>query len=100
MLYVLLLRRHPLEVDIADRRKTIRAIALGEVCKPTDLNPAFSKRLQQIMMKSLAENPADRFQSAGEFGKQLRGYIARREEKQRRRKAAGGSNGSSGQAES
>ncbi|MEM7313208.1 MAG: protein kinase, partial [Planctomycetota bacterium] len=90
VLYVLLLRRHPLDIDQSDRRKTIRAIALGEVRKPRDLNPAFSQTLQEIMLKALAPLVEDRYQTADEFGTAIRGYLQRRAEKARKRNASSG----------
>lgn len=91
VLYVLLLRRHPLDIDQSDRRKTIRAIALGKVRKPRDLNSAFSRNLQSIMLKALSANPEDRYQTAGDFGAAIRGYLAQRAEKAKKRRASGNS---------
>ncbi len=78
ILYLLLLRRHPHEISLQDRWKTINAIAEGKVRKPREVDPTFSRDLQTIIMKALAVRPDDRFQTAGEFGIALRQFLRSR----------------------
>jgi serine/threonine protein kinase len=76
IVYLLLLRRHPHRVNMNDRWQTIREIAQGQVRLPSEVRPKFNRQLEQIIMKSLAENPADRYATAAEFGNEMRGFLA------------------------
>ena len=78
ILYVLLLRKHPHKVNNLDRWQTIRQIAEGRPRRPRELKPGFNRELEKIMMKSLADAPADRFQSAAEFADVLRQFTRQR----------------------
>ncbi len=79
ILYMTLLRRHPVVISTADRSSTIAEAASGTVQRPTELHAKFSKTLEKILMKSLAKNPDDRYMTAKEFGDDLRAFIAHRE---------------------
>src|SRR6056297_369131 len=81
VLYVMLLRHHPQKLVSKQRWQTIKQIAEGHVQRPTLLNPKFSVSLEKIIMKALAEDPAQRFQSAGEMAVALRDFLAKRARK-------------------
>ena len=49
----------------------------GRVTPATERNPAIPPGLAHILDKALAADPAKRHQSAGEFGRELRGYLRR-----------------------
>ncbi len=74
IIYILLVRRHPHKVSNKDRWQTIRQIAEGHPRKPSDLRPGFDPELERIVMKALADDPALRYQTAGEFGSELRRF--------------------------
>ncbi len=78
-IYMTLLRRHPVVVTTDDRSAAIKEAASGTVELPTKLNPNFSKTLEQILLKSLAHDPNDRYASASEFAEDLRRFAANRE---------------------
>ncbi|MDH3717777.1 MAG: protein kinase, partial [Planctomycetota bacterium] len=68
IVYVLMVRRHPHKVSKKDRWQTIREIAEGRIRLPSELVPDFDAELEKIIMKAIADDPQDRYQSAGEFG--------------------------------
>lgn len=78
IVYLLLLRRHPHRVNVKDRWETIREIAQGQVRPPREVRPRFNRELERILMKSLAEHPKDRYDSAAEFAAELRRFLAER----------------------
>ncbi len=78
ILYMTLLRRHPVVVSPDDRSAAIEEVAAGTVRPPTELNPKFSQKLEQILLKSLARNPDQRYATAQEFADDLRAFIANR----------------------
>ncbi|QEG33126.1 protein kinase domain-containing protein [Bythopirellula goksoeyrii] len=75
ILYVMLLRKHPHKINHQDRWETIHQIASGQVRRPSEVRPNFDKRLEDIIMKALANQPAFRYQTAGEFAKALRHFL-------------------------
>ena len=75
ILYVMLLRKHPHNINPQDRAATLREIALGEVRPPRELRPGFSGALEQIMLKALARNREDRYATANEFGAAIRRFL-------------------------
>lgn len=85
ILYLLLLRRHPHEIDKRDRWATLREIAEGNVRRPRDVQPNFSRELEGILLKSLADNPDNRYQTALEFGEALRMYVEQRAQSSRKK---------------
>ena len=78
MLYMTLLRRHPVVETTEDRSSTIAEAAKGTVQRPTDVHPKFSKALEQILLKSLAKDPDERYSTAKRFGEDLRTFVANR----------------------
>lgn len=77
-IYMTLLRRHPVVVTAEDRAAAINEVAAGTVQPPTELNPKFSKRLEKILMKSLARERDDRYANASDFAADLRAFITKR----------------------
>jgi serine/threonine protein kinase len=71
ILYMMLVRRHPHQVDMNDRWKTLREIAVGQVCPPSEVKPRFDKDVERILLKALADQPSARYATAGEFGKDI-----------------------------
>lgn len=80
-IYMTLLRRHPVVVSTGDRSAAIKEAAMGTVELPTTLNPNFSKLLEKILLKSLASDPNERYETAQEFAADLRNFVANRENK-------------------
>jgi serine/threonine protein kinase len=68
ILYMMLVRRHPHQIDVKDRWKTLREIAEGHVCAPSEVKPKFDRDLERILLKALADEPDDRYPTAAEFG--------------------------------
>lgn len=75
VVYVMLLRRHPLRIVHGDQIATLRAIAEGAARPPSELHPKFNKQLEAIIMKALASDPDDRFASAADFGNAIRRFL-------------------------
>jgi serine/threonine protein kinase len=71
ILYIMLVRRHPHQVDKKDRWQTLREIAVGQVCPPSEVKPKFDKGLERILLTALAEDPQERYATAAEFGKDI-----------------------------
>jgi serine/threonine protein kinase len=71
ILYMMLVRRHPHHVDSNDRWQTLRAIAEGPVCAPTEVKPNFDRNVERILLTALAENPNDRYATAADFGNDI-----------------------------
>lgn len=82
VLYMMLLRRHPLKLISKERWETIKQIAEGNVQPPTSLNPKFSKTLEKIIMKALHEDPDKRFQTSAEMATILRAFLKRRSQRE------------------
>ena len=78
ILYLMMVRRHPHQVDVNDRWQTIREIAEGRVRRPSEVRPDFNRGLETILMRALAEEPDARYATAGEFGNALMGYLRER----------------------
>jgi hypothetical protein len=58
-----------------DRWKTLREIAQGSVSRPSEVKPKFDRNLERILMTALAEEPSERFGTAGEFGKDILSFL-------------------------
>ena len=71
VLYELVLG-HRLFSHLADF-DALRAVRSGVVRPPREIDPALAPELEEILMKTLAHDPAQRFASAGELGAKLRG---------------------------
>jgi serine/threonine protein kinase len=54
--------------------EALRAVREGRVTRPRDVNNSVSPELEAMLMKALASNPADRYESAAQFGAELRAY--------------------------
>jgi hypothetical protein len=80
-------RKHPHKIDQDDRWKTIRAIAEGKPRLPTELRPEFNRELERIMMRALAENPDDRYATAGQFAAEIRRFLKERSQAAKERKS-------------
>jgi eukaryotic-like serine/threonine-protein kinase len=75
ILYMMLVRRHPHQVDMKDRWKTLREIAVGQVSRPSEVKPKFDRDLERILLTALADDPNARYATAGEFGKDIIGFL-------------------------
>jgi serine/threonine protein kinase len=69
LLYVCLTKRHPFE-DL-DGLPLIRAIERGEIKKPRTFRPDIPEELEQIIMKAMHIDPAQRFGRIREFGQKI-----------------------------
>ena len=83
MLYIMLLKRHPHDVDRGDREATVKKIAAGDVVNPLDHKANFNPRLAYILLKTLAKDPANRFASGDELAATLENFLAKRKEDRR-----------------
>jgi serine/threonine protein kinase len=75
ILYMMLVRRHPLHIDYNDRWKTLRAVAEGRVCPPTEFKPKFDKEVERILLKALADDPSGRYSTAADFGADIVNFL-------------------------
>lgn len=75
VLYVLLLRRHPHDVEGLDRWQTIRRIATDEPRPPSDFRDGFDPELERILMTALRTDLDARYQSAAEFGNAITQFV-------------------------
>jgi serine/threonine protein kinase len=71
ILYMMLVRRHPHQVDMKDRWKTLREIGIGQIARPTEVKPNFNRDIERILLTALAEDPNARYATAGDFGKDI-----------------------------
>ena len=78
VLYIMFVRKHPHVVGDKDRKKTMKQIAEGQPRRPSEVVPGFDAELEKIIMKALAKDPGDRFQTAGEFELELRRFMIKR----------------------
>lgn len=69
LLYVCLTNRHPFEG--LDGLPLIRAIERGEVKKPRSLRPDIPEELEEIILRAMHLDPAQRFSSVHEFGRKI-----------------------------
>ena len=74
LLYIALVRRHPHELAQECRSDAIQEVAHGTARRPSEFKPGINPELERILMKSLAHNPDDRYQTGREFAKDLRAY--------------------------
>jgi serine/threonine protein kinase len=82
ILYMMLVRRHPHHVDMKDRWQTLRAIAEGPVCAPTEVKPNFDRTVERILLTALAENPHDRYPTAADFKNDIIRFLQSKAEAQ------------------
>ena len=78
VVYILLIRRHPHNVNEKSRWETVRAIAEGHPRRPSELRPGFDPELEQILMRALANEQQARYQSAADYGTALRRFVHER----------------------
>ena len=78
ILYILLLKRHPHAITKNDNASIIQAISTTEPRLPTTIKAKFNLDLEQILMRALAFDPDDRYQTAGEFGLDLQRFLNNR----------------------
>ncbi|MEZ6128138.1 MAG: protein kinase [Planctomycetaceae bacterium] len=74
ILYLALVRRHPHDVNQSSRSATISEVARGGTHRPSEFKPNIAPDLERILMKSLAHDPAGRYQSARELADDLRRF--------------------------
>lgn len=86
IVYLMILRRHPLRVGVLDRWEILKQIADGNVRPPSEFQPNFNRKLEQILMKALAKEPDQRYSTAGEFGDQLMRFLSAKTAEARARK--------------
>lgn len=55
--------------------QTVKLVQQAQVPKLTQINPEVDEEFEALLAKSLARNPAERYQSAAEFGEALMGYL-------------------------
>ncbi len=73
VLYEMLTGEPP--VRAADARETVRRIVREDFVPPSARNPAIDERLEGLLMKALAKNPAERFAGAAEMAAALTEYL-------------------------
>lgn len=78
ILYMMLLRRHPKDVNRSDRWATIREIAEGQVRRPSEIKPGFNPELEVLMLKALHQDPDQRYATAADFGKAIMDFLRAR----------------------
>ena len=79
MLYLILLRRHPHQIHPQDRDVTLKTIGGDEVRRPSSIKKDFNPKLEQILLKALAQEPVDRYATAGSFADALEHFLDERE---------------------
>lgn len=72
ILYIGLVRRHPHDVKHKDRSAAINEVAYGDARRPGEVKPGFDPDLEHLLMKAIARDPEDRFQTAAELAAELR----------------------------
>jgi serine/threonine protein kinase len=61
-----------------DREELLRQVAWGEPRPPRRLNPAVPAELETVVLKAMARDPAERYQSARELADDLRRFLEER----------------------
>ncbi|MCA9263082.1 MAG: serine/threonine protein kinase [Planctomycetales bacterium] len=62
-------------IDGQDREEMLRRIAFHEPQKPRRLNRSIPRELETILLKTLAKNPEERYESADELAADLRRFL-------------------------
>jgi len=78
VLYLSLLRRYPQRIEAEERDEAIREIGEHKLIPPRELNPKFSRTLEAILLKALAERPEDRYPTAAALADTLRQFVRER----------------------
>jgi tetratricopeptide (TPR) repeat protein len=68
----------------ANRNSLIRKITHNELIRPRKLNPRIPRDLETIVLKAIAREPADRYQTAGELARDLECFLEDRPIRARR----------------
>ena len=55
--------------------QTVKLVQQAQVPKLSQINPEVDEEFEALLSKSLARNPADRYQTAADFGEALMGYL-------------------------
>ena len=53
----------------------MRALLAGEVIRPADVVRGFPPRIEQVLLKAMSQEPADRFRDGGDFAAALFGLL-------------------------
>jgi serine/threonine protein kinase len=69
-----LITLHGMFTDASDY-EILRRVRQAEFARPGRLNPAIPEKLERILLRALTRDPADRYQSAGEWGEALTGFV-------------------------
>ena len=78
MLYILLLHKHPHRFPKNDHVSIVEAISRTHPRPPSELNPNFNAELEQILMKALEFEQANRYDTARQFADDLKAFLIRR----------------------
>lgn len=72
ILYIALVRRHPHDVRNECRSDAIREVAHGVTRRPSEFRPGFDPDLERLLLKAVAQDPAERYQTGRELARDLR----------------------------
>ena len=81
VLYVLLLKRHPIDVGSMELHELLEDISIGEIVEPRQVHPQFNTDLEKIILKGLAKDREQRYRTAGEFSEDIVRWLAERRER-------------------
>jgi WD40 repeat protein/serine/threonine protein kinase len=81
-LYEMLTRRPAF--DESDRNRLVREVMHGEPPRPRKVNPAVPRDLETVVLKSIARDPAHRYQTATAMADDLKRFVEDRPVKARR----------------
>lgn len=78
ILYIAMVRKHPHDVGRECRSDAIQEVAHGEVQRPSKFKPKINVELERILLKSLARDPNDRYQTCAQLSTELQEYASAR----------------------
>lgn len=61
--------------DEADRNRLVRQVMHDEPARPRKLNPAVPRDLETVVLKAIARDPAQRYQSPAEMAEDLKRFV-------------------------
>src|SRR5262249_46033965 len=70
--------------DEADRNKLVRQVLHDEPVRPRQLNPAVPRDLETVVLKAIARDPAQRYQTPAEMAADLKRFVEDRPVQARR----------------
>lgn len=73
--YQMLTRRFPYDVS-GSLRQTLDAIVHAEPPRPSSIRREFDREIDSMVLKALAKDPGQRYQSAGELAADIRRYLS------------------------